>query len=232
MPGTNAQVIEEAHAGQRKPPPSAASREAILDAARELMGRSGYQATSISAICRRSGLPVGSVYHHFGSKAGLLKAVLDRGIQRFFGELESVVGEAAPAEHRLRLYYAAAPEVLIRNADYFRITTSQLANGDTEVLAHLDEADVRRAEMLAAIIRPVAQRAGVADPDATALRLARFTITYTRGALMYSGYDLDRLRRHMAPLYDVVLAAITVEAANATGMAGPDACPQGRARRR
>ena len=59
------------------------SREAILDAALELMTQRGYAATSISQICAASGLPPSSLYWHFRSKEGLFDAVLDREVQRF-----------------------------------------------------------------------------------------------------------------------------------------------------
>jgi AcrR family transcriptional regulator len=47
---------------------SAVSRQAILDAARELFSIDGYTATSISEIVARAGTSVGLPYYHFGSK--------------------------------------------------------------------------------------------------------------------------------------------------------------------
>ena len=63
------------------------SREVILDAAERLMAARGYAATSISAICKETGLPATSIYWHFDSKEGLLAAVMDRGAQRWFAAL-------------------------------------------------------------------------------------------------------------------------------------------------
>lgn len=45
-----------------------ASRQAILDAARELFSLHGYAATSVSDIVSRAGTSVGLPYYHFGSK--------------------------------------------------------------------------------------------------------------------------------------------------------------------
>lgn len=47
---------------------SAVSRQAILDAARELFSTQGYTATSISDIVAQAGTSVGLPYYHFGSK--------------------------------------------------------------------------------------------------------------------------------------------------------------------
>jgi AcrR family transcriptional regulator len=47
---------------------AAASRQSILDAARQLFSVQGYSATSISDIVRCAGTSVGLPYYHFGSK--------------------------------------------------------------------------------------------------------------------------------------------------------------------
>lgn len=51
-------------------------RAAIVDAAVELFARSGYQGTSLGEIADRVGVSAPAILHHFGSKAGLLVAVL------------------------------------------------------------------------------------------------------------------------------------------------------------
>jgi AcrR family transcriptional regulator len=43
----------------------------VLDAARSLVDEGGLDALTISALTARSGVSNGSVYHHFGSRAGL-----------------------------------------------------------------------------------------------------------------------------------------------------------------
>lgn len=60
------------------------SREQILDATEKLMGTRGYAATSISDIRKACGLPASSIYWHFGSKDGVLAAVMERGAERYF----------------------------------------------------------------------------------------------------------------------------------------------------
>lgn len=47
--------------------------------ASRLMATRGYDGTSISALAKSSGLPASSIYWHFGSKEGVLKAVMERG---------------------------------------------------------------------------------------------------------------------------------------------------------
>ena len=53
-------------------------REQILDAAAGLIGTVGYAASSTRAIAAAAGVPLSLVHYHFGSRAGLLTAVLER----------------------------------------------------------------------------------------------------------------------------------------------------------
>src|SRR4051812_6996541 len=81
------------------------SREEILDAAERLMGARGFAGTSISALAGASGLPPSSIYWHFGSKAGVLSAVMERGSKRFFAATHPNADDQAlcPQERLLRL---------------------------------------------------------------------------------------------------------------------------------
>jgi AcrR family transcriptional regulator len=53
------------------------NRQAILDAARDLLLTNGYAATTIGEIAGQAGVSVETVYKAFGNKAGLAKAVFD-----------------------------------------------------------------------------------------------------------------------------------------------------------
>ncbi|MEV6322153.1 TetR/AcrR family transcriptional regulator [Nocardia sp. NPDC051787] len=107
---------------------AAPSREQFLDVAERLMSERGYAGTSVSAICAEVGVAATSLYWHFGSKEGLLAAVMERGAARWFGALprwDDLTGDvderAAQLRHRgatavtghplfLRLFYMLALE--------------------------------------------------------------------------------------------------------------------------
>jgi AcrR family transcriptional regulator len=75
------------------------SRELILDATEKLMATRGYAATSISDIRKACGLPPSSIYWHFGSKEGVVAAVMERGAERYFAAIpvEADVGQQLAA---------------------------------------------------------------------------------------------------------------------------------------
>jgi AcrR family transcriptional regulator len=54
------------------------TRDRIVDAARELFWQQGYHSTSVQSVLARADAGSGSLYHFFGGKDDLLKAVLRR----------------------------------------------------------------------------------------------------------------------------------------------------------
>jgi AcrR family transcriptional regulator len=52
-----------------------ATRQALLSAAQEVFADRGYADAGIAEIVERSGISVGSLYHHYGGKAGLYLAL-------------------------------------------------------------------------------------------------------------------------------------------------------------
>jgi AcrR family transcriptional regulator len=59
-----------------------ATTAALVDAARELFARDGYDTTSLDAVAGRAGVTKGAVYHHFDGKRQLFEAVFSREIER------------------------------------------------------------------------------------------------------------------------------------------------------
>lgn len=64
----------------------ALSERKMLRAARELFARQGYMRTTLSQVGKAAGYTGGLVSHRFGSKEGLLKAVIQHIATRFFSD--------------------------------------------------------------------------------------------------------------------------------------------------
>jgi AcrR family transcriptional regulator len=64
-------------------PPRKHDTNRILDAARTIVLRDGPRAASVAAIASESEAPVGTLYHRFGSRDGVLAAAWLRALQRF-----------------------------------------------------------------------------------------------------------------------------------------------------
>lgn len=62
------------------------TEEQILNAAARLLEQEGVAGVTTRAVCSAAGVTAPTLYHHFGDKEGLLKAVVVRGVQAFMAE--------------------------------------------------------------------------------------------------------------------------------------------------
>jgi AcrR family transcriptional regulator len=68
-----------------------ATREKVLEAARDLFNETGYDETTIRAIAERAGVSVGSVFTTFASKAEVLSHVMEKRLGDLYAEFDRVV---------------------------------------------------------------------------------------------------------------------------------------------
>jgi AcrR family transcriptional regulator len=183
----------------------AKTRERVLTAAADLIARQGYAATSITQISERSGANPASIYWAFGSKEGLLAAVMERSAAAFFAHLEPPrEADAFAWLATLAGSFAGGPEFL----RLLLVLSLERRDGDPVVL----EA-ARRVRSAAADGLSSAYAAAFAIDDrfrrrAVCDRLARFTLMLLDGVFVASQIEADTtdLRRAFE------MIAIAVEA--------------------
>lgn len=71
-----------------------ASRSAALDAARDLLVEAGPQAVTLKAVAARMGRTHANLLHHFGSAAGLQKALAETMAEQITAEIGAAVAKA------------------------------------------------------------------------------------------------------------------------------------------
>ncbi|MDO1477055.1 TetR/AcrR family transcriptional regulator [Rhodococcus ruber] len=195
---------------------SQSSREYLMNVAEQLMAARGYHRTSIADIRRASGLPVGSIYHHFKSKSGLLAAVIERGSRRFFANLPRAVDISGSSEETMRAYWSAAAATIAEHISYFQLEADIVWHGaaDPELAAVVATATDYARDQLVAVVEPFARESGVVDPRALAVELALTSVTFVRGAVIESGGDAAYLERKIGALYRMLRADIVVQGAD------------------
>ena len=82
---------------------SATTRAALLAAARELFAANGYVATGREQIAERAGVTRGALYHHFGSKEQLFRAVVEELEGELGGKVMLAAAGGGDAAEQLRL---------------------------------------------------------------------------------------------------------------------------------
>ena len=85
----------------------AANRKAILDAARGVFARIGYDATTVRDIIRETELAAGTFYNYFKSKEEVFEAISSDSVRRFRPLLEGVREAADSFEEYIRGAYGA-----------------------------------------------------------------------------------------------------------------------------
>lgn len=84
-----------------------ATRQRVLEAARELFGSQGYEETTVRAIARAAGVSVGSVFTSFASKGEILSQVMAERLEGLYAELDTVIPHLrASTADRLRSMFA------------------------------------------------------------------------------------------------------------------------------
>jgi len=100
------------------------SRSRLLDEAQALFARRGVDAVGVQEIVEAAGVTKPSLYHHFGSKEGLVRAVVDRG----FGALHRALDALGPYDRDLPRYLERQARVWIDTVtaqpDWFRVQLS------------------------------------------------------------------------------------------------------------
>ena len=113
------------------------SREAVLDAAERLMAEQGYEAATVARLVEEAGIPPSSIYHYFGSKEGVLLAVMERGAKRFFEALPIPDRRIGSQLDHLRALVETVATTLERHPDFLRIlvvmATQPINAGEGEV---------------------------------------------------------------------------------------------------
>ncbi len=106
------------------------TRTAILDAARERLLADGYANLSTRKVAAEAGVPLSQLHYHFGSKNGLILALLEAENQRRLERQRTMYAEPAPLWQR----YEQACDYLEDDLEsgYVRVLQEMIAAGWSE----------------------------------------------------------------------------------------------------
>lgn len=169
-----------------------ATREKVLDVATESIARKGYSGTTISALSKASGVMPASIYWHFGSKEGLLDAVIERAATAWFEgatrarSLSQDAPRDAIADHRSSLRY-----LFEEQPDFYRVLLLiGLERGSTgaDPVEAVRRVRLRLRERLTERLVASLREEGVTEPE-LAVSLADMTLVLLDG--FFVGEQLD-----------------------------------------
>jgi AcrR family transcriptional regulator len=166
------------------------SREAVLDAAQRLMAEQGYEAATVAHLVEEAGVPASSIYHYFGSKEGVLLAVMERGAEGFLETLPQADSLVGSRNEHLDLIVSSIAQGLQQRPDFLRLILVMATqprstrNGEVEqVVERVRELALSRLRRQMSIVFGVGPRTRTAD------QLARFALAAIEGAFVATQAD-------------------------------------------
>ena len=171
------------------------------------MAEGGYARTVMSAVCRRAGVRPPAIYHHYGSKDGLIASVVETVASAWLTELERASREGTTLDERvaaaLRGWRAL---ILDPQGPVLLLARIQLECADSE--PRIRESLARVMERATDIIhRSLEETVG---PFAGSVALAQTTVSLVQGAALrhHLTRDRDVLDRQLAEIGKTILTRI------------------------
>ncbi|MEV6313774.1 TetR/AcrR family transcriptional regulator [Streptomyces sp. NPDC051776] len=113
--------------------PDAGRRGEVLAAALQCFVERGVEAATIQDICSRSGASVGSIYHHFGSKQGVVAALVAAGMRDNLAALKTALESAPNAKAAVDGIVASLFDWVESNPEWARFIYLRTAVPDADV---------------------------------------------------------------------------------------------------
>lgn len=175
---------------------------AVVDAALDVFWTNGFEATSTEALCERTGLGRGSLYHAFRSKSNLYRQALVRYAEVGFATQVEILRGPGSAKDRLRALLTTVIELDLGDPERrgcLAMNAASEAAGRSDEIAAEVRRQFSRVEALLHEVILAGQRAGELSTNRDALQVARgFLAGY------YGLRVLAKVVRDRATLVDVM----------------------------
>jgi len=109
-------------------PPHPPSADRILRKALELFSKKGYDATSVREICEAAGITKPTLYHFYGSKEGVYRALVGGALGAFHARMLAELEAPGTVEQRLKRMAWAYFAIGLESEDVVRFILSLVHN--------------------------------------------------------------------------------------------------------
>ncbi|RPI55307.1 MAG: TetR/AcrR family transcriptional regulator [Acidobacteria bacterium] len=109
-------ALDDQHAGT--------STERILSTALDLFAIKGYDATAVREICEAAGITKPTLYHFFGSKDGVLQALVQSGFQQYRALVKAAIDTPGTFRQRVKVLARSVFESASRTPRFWRFMHS------------------------------------------------------------------------------------------------------------
>lgn len=201
----------EAHeAGPTQQEQDAKTRSRLIRAAVQVFDKKGYDAASVREIVELAGVTKPALYYHFGSKEGVLKAILTEGQRQFDTLTERALARQGSTRERLLTLCEDLYGMFRENLSFVRVTHAVFL-GPSDIAPDFDFAVYERS-IISAVEQMVKEgqlRGEVAHASAEDVALAVLgVVASAAGRQLHARMEpisVERLRRLLSLVLDGVL---------------------------
>ncbi|MGO3327873.1 TetR/AcrR family transcriptional regulator [Gordonia sp. (in: high G+C Gram-positive bacteria)] len=182
------------------------TRTRLVDAAAELIAAAPGEDFSLRDVCERVGVRMPTLYHFFGSKQGLIDAVVERGFQLYLDDKERHESSGDPIRD-IRDGWDAHVRFGLANPGYYTLMYGKVQPG------YSPAAHAKPTLLLRALTdRAAAQDRLAVDPEQAAAHILATNIGVTLRQIILAEADPEL----SAAVRDATIAGITGEGVGAT----------------
>lgn len=167
------------------------SRTILLDATAALLSERSTPDVSLSEIANRAGLNSAMIKYYFGSKEGLLLAILERDAERTMADLGHLVEMSLSAEQKLRTHIRGIINTYYRSPYLNRLINFMIVQGDPQSAQRVAELFVEpMIDAYRTIVAQGVKEGAFADVDPG---LLYFSVVGACEHIFYATYSLPKI---------------------------------------
>jgi AcrR family transcriptional regulator len=188
----------------------AATRERILQAAKQLFAEHGYEAATMQKIAQATGLSTGNVFVHFPSKADVLATLMHEDIAALDQLIAKQVPRRGTVRNRLLKVFGVFLDYVVPTERLLRTLVAYSWSWDEHWEARFEGSIAIRKKQIQTILEDGIRSGEIrADADLEAVGICIFGIAETLfKAARFHGYDRSRFLDQADRALGVLLAGV------------------------
>ncbi|WP_394940362.1 TetR/AcrR family transcriptional regulator [Psychromicrobium sp. YIM B11713] len=161
------------------------TRSRLLDAAAELIARAPGEEFSLREVCNQVAVKMPTLYHFFGSKQGLIDAVVERGFDLYMGQKDGQESSGDPIQD-IRQGWDAHVAFGLANPGFYSLMYGKVRPG------YSPAPQARPSQLLRSLTRQAAAQGRLAaDPDQAAAHILVTNIGVTLRQIILAQEDRE-----------------------------------------
>lgn len=192
------------------------TREVILENAARLLVKSSAGGMAMSELVKATGVPASSIYWHFGSKEGVISAVVETGVHRWLQQFPELSLSPEMNEEQIRSALTPIVTSLIKDSQFVRLLLKvglEFSEADNDCFKIVQRARTEVVSYGVRMISPLFHAMSTVDAEAAARRVMRQVMAHADGIAISLSIEKDVVaaQEMFIGIIDIVLSQVALE---------------------